>query len=178
MRGTIVLYVATSLDGFIATEDGGVSWLEPVQSDDAGRYVEFFAGVDCLLVGSHTYVQILTFGEWPYGQKPTYVTTHRDLPLATEHVELVAGDLRELANELREHHERIWLVGGAQLSRAFLRSNLVDEIWLSVVPLLLGGGVSLFGDSAGEHDLDRTDFRSNADGIVELRYCVAANDAG
>ena len=125
-RGTVTLYIAASLDGFIATEDGCVEWLEEHAGAEDGSdrsYEEFFADVDCLVVGSRTYEQVLSVGEWPYGERPTYVVTSRDLPLATDRVELVAGDLRELTADLEERYDRIWLVGGAALAQSFLNEG-------------------------------------------------------
>lgn len=175
-RGTVTLYIAASLDGFIATEDGGVEWLAEHASDTEdgadGSYESFFDSVDCLVVGSRTYEQVLSFGEWPYGEKPTYVVTSRDLPLATDRVELVAGDLRELTDELEERYDRVWLVGGAALAQSFLRQGLVDEIRLTVVPVLLGGGVRLFDDDSEERALETLECTPFNDGLVELRYDV------
>lgn len=176
-QSKITLYIASSLDGFIATEDGGVSWLEEYEDDyengvTGGSYEEFFADVDCLIMGSYTYEQILTLGDWPYDEKPTTVTTHRELPLETEHIELFAGDVTELARDLKDAYEDIWLVGGAKTAQEFLDSNLVDEIRLSVVPMLLGSGISLFGDSGTEHGLHLEAVTPYETGITELRYAV------
>lgn len=177
-EGTVTLYVAASLDGFIATEDGGVEWLEAYRDEsdengDGGSYEAFFASVDAIAMGSKTYEQVLSFGEWPYGEKPTYVVTHRELPLATDRVELFSGDLRELADELTNRYGHTWLVGGAQLSQAFLEQDLIDEIHLGVIPVLLGSGIPLFGDSGDERALTLIDCTPAANGIVELQYGVS-----
>ena len=176
-RGTVTLYIAASLDGFIATEDGGVEWLDEYASDDengdGGSFEAFFAGVDCLVMGSRTYEQILSFDEWPYGEKPTFVVTGRDLPLATDRVELVAGDLREVVDGLEERYDRIWLVGGAALAQSFLREGLIDEIRLTVVPVLLGSGIRLFADDGAERALETLECTSFESGLVELRYDVS-----
>jgi dihydrofolate reductase len=198
--GRVTLYVAVSLDGYVASPDGGVSWLEAFgPSDDEGgpgSFGTFLATVDCLVMGSRTYEQVLSFGEWPYGDRPTVVVTSRDLPRATAAVEFVdtgeregAGDagVAELAADLRRRHGHVWLVGGAHLARSFLRADAVDELRLTVAPLLLGDGIPLFGgghgtDGAGRED-DREDghgahalsFRGatpEPNGLVELRYVV------
>ncbi|ADB59124.1 bifunctional deaminase-reductase domain protein [Haloterrigena turkmenica DSM 5511] len=173
-RGTVTLYIAASLDGFVATADGGVEWLEEYASDGEngadGNFEAFFADVDCLVMGSRTYEQLLSFDGWPYGERPTFVVTSRDLPLATAHVELVAGNLRELVDGLEERYDRIWLVGGAALAQSFLREGLVDEIRLTVVPVLLGGGIRLFDDDGTEHTLETLECTSFESGLVELRY--------
>lgn len=175
-RGTVTLYIAASLDGFIATEDGGVEWLEEHASDTEdgtdGSYEAFFDSVDCLVVGSRTYEQALSFGEWPYGEKPAFVVTSRDLPLVTDRVELVDGNLRELTDELAERYDHVWLVGGSALAQSFLRQELVDEIRLTVVPVLLGGGIRLFDDDSEERALETLECRRFESGVVELRYDV------
>lgn len=191
-EGTITLSIASSVDGFIATEDGGVSWLEDFESGsedddgdgdagnedvgdgDAGSYEEFFADVDALVVGSKTYEQVLGFGEWPYGRKPTYVVTRRDLPRATDEVELFGGDPGALARRLERQYDHTWLVGGAQLAQEFLALGRVDQIRLSVVPVLLGSGIPLFDDDGETWGLTLQDVTSFENGIVELQYHVEA----
>lgn len=169
--GNVTFYIASSLDGFIATDDGGVSWLDEFQgTNDDGSYEAFFADVDCLVMGSKTYEQILGFGEWPYERKDTYVVTSRGLPTATESVELFDGAVEELAHRLERQYEHIWLVGGAQLAQTFLRLNEIDELRLSVIPVLLGSGIPLFDGNGDRHALALTDANTFDNGIAELRY--------
>ena len=171
----VTLYIAASIDGFVADDEGGVGWLDEFgqdaeNTDTVDAYEDFFASVDCLVVGATTYEQILTFGEWPYEDRPTYVFTHRDLPRATEAVSFVDGDIGSLATELRREYEHVWLVGGAQLARAFLADGQVDELRLSLVPVLLGSGVPLFRSGGEPHGLEHLETRTYDTGIVELRY--------
>lgn len=178
--GKITLNLACSVDGFIATEDDGVSWFDEYteQTDDQGSmdsFWKFFDDVDCLIMGSRTYEWILEHGEWPYGQKPTYVTTQRDLSLVNEHVELFDGGIDELAHQLKRQYRQSWFVGGGQLAQTFLRLHQLDEIWLTMIPLLLESGIPLFGDSMGKHDLDLIESTSYPNGVVELRYTVDTN---
>lgn len=170
--GTIILYVAASVDGFIATEDGGVSWLEEFQegTEGAGSYEDFFAGIDCLIMGSKTYEQVLAFGEWPYEQKPTYVVTSRDLPLANDAVELFDGEVGELTERLEQRYEQIWLVGGAKLAQTVLRLNQVDRLQLSLIPVLLGKGIRLFDDTGETNELSHIGTTTHEGGVVELKY--------
>jgi dihydrofolate reductase len=169
-----VLYIAASVDGFVADADGDVAWLDEYgDGESTDRYEAFFAGVDRLVMGSRTYEQVLGFGEWPYGSTPTVVVTRRDLPRATDAVELYAGDLATLARRLDREHERVWLVGGALLARAFLRQGLVDVLRLHVVPVVLGQGVALFDDAGERTALTLVDATTSESGIVELHYRVA-----
>ena len=177
--GRIVLYIAASVDGFIADEDGGIEWLDAFEreTEDSAvgdAYEEFFGSVDCLVVGATTYEQILTFDEWPYEDRPTYVLTHRDLPRATDAVAFVDGDVGTLAADLRRDHEHIWVVGGAQVAREFLDESQIDELRLSLVPVLLGDGISLFAADGEHHRLALLDTVADSSGIVELRYRVSA----
>jgi dihydrofolate reductase len=121
--GHITLYIATSVDGYVADKDGGVDWLDEFESEggeESGGFSEFLETVDCLVMGATTYEQVLGFGEWPYGEKPTYVFTHRELSPATKAVEFVDEDVAPFSKELKRQHEHIWLVGGAKLAQSFL----------------------------------------------------------
>ncbi|MFD1511880.1 dihydrofolate reductase family protein [Halomarina rubra] len=171
--GATTLYIATSVDGYVAAEDGGVDWLEAFGGEDsAAAYEAFFAAVDCLVMGATTYEQVLGFGEWPYEERPTVVVTSRDLPRATDAVELYAGDLDALAERLTDEYDHVWLVGGAQLARTFLALGRVDRLRLSVVPVVLGAGVPLFDGDGDRTDLTLLDSTSFESGIVELDYRV------
>jgi len=114
----VILYIAASVDGFIATKDGGVAWLDPFnnQGEDYG-YKEFMEGVDVSIMGSRTYEQTLIFDETGDDDgKKLYVITTRELPKKNDNVELYSGDLGELVNKLKATTgKNIWLVGGSQL---------------------------------------------------------------
>lgn len=174
----ITLYVAGSLDGYVADEDGGVDWLETFEDsyedgESGGSYETFFETVDCLVMGANTYEQILGFGEWPYGDRPTVVATHRNLPRAHDGVTLSSGNPSELIEEaIPDGCEHVWLVGGAALARSFLREDLIDEIRLSVIPVLLGSGIPLFGGSDIRRSLHLTGATAYESGIVEVSYTV------
>ena len=177
----ITLYVAQSLDGFIADEDGGVGWLETFKDHyekgvSGESYQEFLQSLDCLIIGAYTYEQILAFEDWPYGDMPTFVVTHRELSASKESIRLYTGDLVKLVKGvIPPEYENIWLVGGADLAQEFMRLGLVDEIRLSVIPVLLGSGVSLFGNSDTGSALHLTDVTAFKTGIVELWYDVVRN---
>jgi dihydrofolate reductase len=142
------VFIATSLDGFIARPDGGLDWLAPFHGEDHG-YGPFFAGVDALVIGRGTYDTVLGFPEWPYGGKRVIVCTSR--PADPRHgEELWSGPPRALAERLnRQGVRRVYLDGGA-LIRAFLHDGLVDELTIDVVPLVLGAGRPLFASGLPE----------------------------
>jgi dihydrofolate reductase len=167
----IRLYIATSLDGFVAEPDGGVGWLF---TDGDYGYTAFFESVESLIMGRRTYEQILDFGEWPYEVKPTYVFT-RSAPAGEHpHVEFVSSEVGSFVEELRQRSRRdIWLVGGAALVSAFRKLGLIDEYILSVHPMLLGDGIPLFERPLPREGLRLQGVDSFESGLVQLRYAVS-----
>ncbi len=166
----IVLYLAASLDGFIARRDGRVDWLPALGPEDYG-YAEFLGTVDTVLMGRTTYEQVLTFGPYPYRGMKGYVFSTRRSG-RDENMEFVNGDVGRFADGLRSAPGKdIWLMGGARLAQDFLRAKAVDVIVLTIVPRLLGEGIALFGEGP-ERPLELTDTNSFPDGMVQLTYRV------
>jgi len=174
-RSTVTLHVVSSLDGFIAKHDNSVSWLENSGEVYEGGVSEESAeevmrAIDCYVLGSRTYEHALQLG-WPYGDTPTVVVTNRELPSTRKSVEFYSGDLKRLVDEiLAPRYGNIWLVGGAMLCQSFLRLGLVDEIRLSIMPVLLGDGLRLFGNSSTETRWRLKDVVAYKTGVVELLY--------
>ena len=170
----VTIHMVSSLDGFIEKKDGSVSWFETSDSYEKGVIEEdaenFTNNIDCFVMGSNTYELALKLG-WPYGNVPTIVVTHRNLPAERENIEFYAGDLEELVNvNLKPKYNNIWLVGGAMLIREFIRLKLADEIRLSILPVILGDGL-LFLDHIGlEQALHLKDVTAYKNGMVELWY--------
>ena len=131
---------------------------------------DVIGAIDCYVLGSRTYEHALELG-WPYGDTPTVVVTHRELPSTRKSVEFYSGDLNRLINEiLAPRYRNVWLVGGAMLCQSFLRLGLVDEIKLAVMPVLLGDGLRLFANSSTETRWRLKDAVAYRTGIVELSY--------
>ena len=175
-KSTVTLHVVSSLDGFIASKDNNVSWMD--SSDVYERGVTFDStdatdvpeSIDCYVLGSRTYEHALQLG-WPYGDTPTVVVTNRQLPSTRETVEFYSGDLERLMTEtLAPRYGNIWLVGGAMLGQSFLRLGLVDEIRLMIAPVTLGGGLRLFDDSDTERKWHLKSVVGYRNGFVELSY--------
>jgi len=174
----VVLYIASSVDGYIARSDGSVDWLAQVrqEGEDYG-YQAFFDTVDALLMGSRTYEQLLTLGNWPYPDKPCYVFSRRALKTVDSGIQLMGHDLEQALIEIEDRAAkhagtpaRLWLVGGSQLIRSFMDANLVDEMVLSLIPVMLGEGIPLFL-SEQPRQLHLQHGHAYASGLVQLRYC-------
>ncbi|MDF3931797.1 dihydrofolate reductase family protein [Pseudomonas citronellolis] len=174
MPATLIYYVASSLDGYIARPDGSVDWLHGYdgQGDDHG-YAAFYSGIDALLMGRGTYLWCLDSGGWPYPDKPAIVLTRANqLPQAAPQVELLHLPPSEALASLEARGcQRVWLVGGGSLAGNCLAADLLDEVIVSIIPLLLGAGIPLFGIGL-ERRLQLLEQRSFPSGIVQMRYQV------
>ncbi len=176
--GNVILYIATSLDGFIARSDGDISWLDKYQGgkDDYG-YSNFYKDVGASIMGANTYEKALTLTGGIDNNMPTYVITHRGLPtVADADITLYSGNLSEIINKIRKKTEKnIWLVGGGRLTQSFLKEGLVDQIILSTIPIILGEGISLFGNVKKEINFVLVGTKSYKSGIVQTHYKVRHN---
>jgi dihydrofolate reductase len=163
----LVLYIATSLDGYIARPSGAFDWLF---SDQDYGYTGFFAGVDTVLMGRKTYEQALGFGEYPYKGTSGFVFSRT--PRASDaNVTFVSGDLASLVSELKHGPGKdIWLVGGAQIVAECVRHDLIDDFRLFVHPLILGEGIPLFAPGLPERPLQFVRSQSFDSGLVEVSY--------
>lgn len=176
-RPRVTLHVVASLDGFIASKDNGVAWLDaPSSVYEAGvslsaeEAAAFVKTIDCYVLGSRTYAHALELG-WPYGDTPTIVVTGKEWPSTKSSVEFYSGDLKTLVrSNLASRFRNIWLVGGAILSQRFLELGLVDEIRLTIAPVLLGEGLRLFGDLPSEQHWDLTNAVAYKNAFVALTY--------
>ncbi len=172
----LILYIAMSLDGYVADTQGGVAWLDGDGSEagSLGSYPDFYASVDTIILGYRTYEQIITelaIDAWPYVGKTCYVLTHRDLPDIHEgdkHIHFTQQPLAQLLAELADA-ERIWLCGGAQIAQEAIACDLIDEYRLSLIPCILGAGIPLFATAAPTRLL-KLEGTSQSNGIAELRY--------
>ena len=179
-EGRVTLHMVSSLDGFIARKDNSISWLDSTGVYEAGVSISeeeaaiFVKGIDCYVLGSRTYEHALELG-WPYGDTPTVVVTGREWPPARKSVEFYSGDLKTLVDvKLAPRYRNIWLVGGAMLCQRFLELGLVDEIKLTIAPVLLGEGLRLFGGSLPEEKWNLKNVVAYKNGFVELSYSATA----
>ena len=176
---TVTLHMVASLDGFIAKKDNSVSWLNSTGAVyDAGVSVSeaeaatFVKTIDCYVLGSRTYEHALELG-WPYGDTPTVVVTGREWLRTRKSVEFYSGDLKKLVDvKLRACYRNIWLVGGARLCQRFLELGLVDEIRLTIAPVLLGQGLRLFDGCLTEERWNLKNVVAYKNCFVELSYAA------
>ena len=171
-RPRFSVFIATSLDGYIAARDGSLAFLDAVQrpGEDYG-FARFFASVDTLVMGRRTYDTALGFDAWPYAGKRCIVLTHA-APPSRHGEEFTEGDPATLATRLgAEGARHVYVDGGAVIS-AFLAARLIDDLTISVIPVLLGDGVPLFARGGPEQRLVLTSSRGYESGLVQLQYAL------
>lgn len=182
-EATVTIHMAASLDGFIARRDGRVDWMETADTFERGETMTpefiqaFLETIDCYVMGSRTYETALDFEEkglgWSYGDKPTFVLTHRALRKTRSTVEFYAGDLSRLVNErLKPRFRSIWFAGGGDVSASCLRLGLADEIRYSILPVAIGDGLSFFQGLDRDVALHLLETTAYKNGMVALRYEV------
>ena len=172
-RPQFSVYIATSLDGYIARQDGGIDWLHIVEQpgEDYG-YAAFWNSIDTLVMGRKTYETALGFGDWPYADKRCVVLSHRSAS-AHHGEEFFCGEPESLAEKLAAEGAHRVYVDGGEVIRQFLAAGLVDDLTLSVVPVLLGDGIPLFRAGGPEQRLALIEGRTFPSGLVQLRYLTA-----
>jgi len=173
------VFIATSVDGFIARENGAIDWL-PAAGAAAGEdygYVAFMETVDVLVMGRHTFETALTFGEWPYGKRSVVVLTSRTtgLPaLPAETVEYMSGPPREIVARLAARGAQHLYVDGGNAITRFLEAGLIQRFIITRVPILLGRGIPLLGPNGCDVVLRHVETRTYPSGFVQSEYVVNA----
>ncbi len=177
MRKT-TLFIAASLDGYIARKDGGIDWLhgQDASGDDMTGYDAFIQDIDTVVMGWNTYHQIsaeLLPAQWPYRGLTAYVMTHRIPPVTEEDIRFVNRDVCRLVEDLKRRPGKgIWICGGAGVIRPLLQGRLIDRLHISVIPILLGDGIPLFVGLERELPLHFVSSQSY-NGITDLVYEMA-----
>jgi len=174
----VSVYIATSLDGFIARKNGELDWLPGAdgETDPAGEdfgFHEFMASVDVLVMGRKTFQKILSFGEWPYGDKRVIVLSSKDIQIPSKLLSTVDAKScspAELVQELSEaDHQHLYVDGGKTI-QSFLNDGLVQELTIFRVPVLIGSGTPLFGKLEKDIHLHHIQTTSFKNGFVESKY--------
>jgi dihydrofolate reductase len=169
----VVLFIAQSLDGFIAAEGDSLEWLMNVEGEGDNGYSEFYETVDSILLGRRTYDWVMEEekGQFPYKGKDCYVFS-RKKQAQTEYVKFIQMDAVQFTRQLKQGEgKNIWLVGGGDLLHTFLNEGLVDEIIVTVAPVILGEGIPLF--KGGDYHLELTLLNTRRfNQFTELHYLV------
>lgn len=178
------VYIATSLDGFIARKDGALDWLpgsDGVEGDEDYGFHAFFATIDCLVMGRNTYEMACKFHEWPYHGKRVMVLS-RQFPLhpqrLAEGVEGTAMAPKELLQYVADAGAKQVYVDGGKTIQSFLREHLIQELTITQVPILIGGGMPLFGPLTQDIQLAHVSTSTFANGFVQSKYTVLNTEDG
>lgn len=175
-RPKISIYIATSIDGYIARKDGNLDWLHygHTGEEDYG-FKKFSNSIDALVLGRNTYQVVANFDEWPYKGKRVIVLSHTLKDVRRE-AELFCGQLTDLLSKLHsENIKHIWVDGGITACK-FLEAGLVDELTISIIAMVLGSGIPLFSGMNKEHQCHLVSSRSYPSGLVQLKYHLLQND--
>jgi dihydrofolate reductase len=176
MAGLYRCYIAVSLDGYIATPDGGVGWLSAFEGHDYG-YERFVAGIAGLIMGRATFDQVMDFGHWPYGSRPTAVLTSQPLPKDAPNTAIACSSVGEIRQHSMEFGGDIWIVGGGLTVAACAQADMVDRLELFILPVVLRRGLPLFTpDFPTDRDLRLEGTWPRDGGAVEAHYGLGTTD--
>jgi len=141
----IILYIGTSIDGYIANEDGTLEWLETTEVEGDSGYNSLLERIDTVVMGKGTYDVIRGFDiDYPYRHYKNYVFSN-SLSGSDEYALFINEDVKTFVNNLKQKPGKdIWLIGGGHLAREFFKENLIDEFQLAIAPIVLGKGISLY----------------------------------
>lgn len=168
----VILYIATSLDGYIAKPNDDLGFLSIVEQEgqDYG-YADFVRTVDAVIVGRKTYDKVLSMGfDFPHADKDAYIITRTPRPTIGS-VKFYTGDLKALVDKLKtENGKNIFCDGGAEIVNQLLQHDLIDEFIISVIPILVGNGTKLFKDGRPEQKLELVSTKQFEKGLTQLHY--------
>ncbi|QDK69898.1 dihydrofolate reductase family protein [Lactococcus protaetiae] len=169
---TVKLFIAATLDGYIATLDDSLQWLFDVEGEGDNGYGAFYETIDTLVMGKKTYDWLLREqpNDWAYTGKKCFVLTHQQLP-DTDSVKFTD---EKILSELTESTEQIWVIGGGEIIKLFLENHLVDELQVTIAPVLLGTGKPLFPSGNYTEQLQLVSSKTYGQ-FVELHYLVKNN---
>lgn len=168
------VFIATSLDGYIARKDGGLDWLPGFEPDEDYGYHEFISSVDALIMGRNSFEEVVTFEQWPYSKK-VIVLTSRPLGLPahlSDKVAIMSGPPANIIGRLSKQDLQHFYIDGGKTIQKFMRSGLIDEIIITQIPIILGEGIPLFGPVEDDIKLELAFAKSFENGFVQYKYEV------
>lgn len=167
-------FVAATLDGYIASPDGSIDWLEEFGKLDYG-YDEFISQIDTVVIGRRTYDQVPELLGWPYGSKKAAIVSNRKVDDPPADSVIWSGDIKPLLNRLRTTLiGDVWVIGGSNVQQQFLEADGIDRIEVHLIPLLLGDGIPLWPRTSRQHRLTLNSASPIAGGMVRLEYKIQA----
>lgn len=172
-----IVFIATSIDGYIAKENGSIDWLNEFAengSSDFG-YSQLISRVDAIVMGRNTYEKVLELtNEWPYSKKVFVLSNSLKEPKKelADKVEVVSGELKDILSNIKSSGFENLYIDGGQVIQQFLREYLIDELILTRMPILLGGGISLFGDLKESIKPEHCSTEVHSCGIIQTRYFI------
>jgi dihydrofolate reductase len=171
------VFIACSLDGYIAGPDGDLSWLPTSNREEPGEdygYSSFFASVDAILMGRNTFDTVTGFESWPYADKPVHILTRRPLEVPDAfhdaRISPLSGSPAEVLKMLSEERYQHIYIDGGETIRQFLNEKLINQFTITIIPVLLGEGIPLFSPPAIHTRLELTNTSTHDGGIVQLTY--------
>lgn len=180
MSTKLSVFIAISLDGYIARHDGSLDWLEranaTVPAEEDCGYADFMQTVDAIVMGRATFEKVLSFPDWPYGSMPVYVlsSTISRLPIGVpSSVHLLNATLLDVVKITAEAGHRHLYIDGGQTIQAFLRAGLITDLMITVIPVLIGSGIELFGELDGDLNVSLLSSHSWPFGYVQSHYTVS-----
>ncbi len=171
----VILFIAVSLDGYIATKENGLEFLSLVEDEGQDySYTDFVNSVDTVIVGRKSYEKVLSMAmEYPLMDKNVYVVTHTP-KTSVGSIQYFSGDLKQLVlDQKSKEGKNIYVDGGAEIVNEMLQDNLIDEFYISIIPTLLGTGIPLFKNDRPEQTLKLISTKTFNKGLVQLHYAKA-----
>jgi dihydrofolate reductase len=181
MKATV--YIATSVDGFIARNNGGIDWLPSGEGTDSGEdygYQEFIDSVDALVMGRNSYESAMSFDSWPYGEKPVFVLSSQKIDIPdniAKTFEFMCAPPREVVRRLSERGFQHLYIDGGKTIQGFLSEGLIQQLIITKVPILIGTGIPLFSSLPHDVRLHHLETRQFENGLVQSKYEVIENAA-
>ena len=172
MKMKVTLYIAASVDGYIAGPGREIDWLSVVDQpgEDYGYY-QFYDSIDALVMGSKTYELPDGEAEWPYPGKPSFVFSRQDMKTNRDDVTFVSDPVENVVGRLRsQEFQHVWLIGGGELIRSFLAQGLIDEDIILFLPIILGAGIPLFPPANPQQRLELISSRQFESGLIQAHY--------
>ncbi|MEI5906920.1 dihydrofolate reductase family protein [Bacillus spongiae] len=170
MSREVILFIATSLDGFIAKEGDDLKWLDETEAEGDVGYQDMYQSIDTTIMGKRTYEYVMQHADsFPYPDKKNYVFS-TSMKGSNEHVQFINEDVVEFTKRLKEEEgAKIWMVGGGKILDAFIKEDLIDEFIITVTPHILGSGISLFNKDNPQIDLTLVETKRYGQ-FVNLHY--------